>query len=103
MEKKMTAKDIAFEKERAKYRKQINELNRELLEQKQTNRNLVDQISKLEDNVRQKEEWIQRLLSYMELSEEDMRNLLEKDKVISEIANQMQVLGQLFRFPAEKM
>lgn len=42
MEKKMSAKDIAFEKERAKYRKQINELNRELSEQKKEDRNLLE-------------------------------------------------------------
>lgn len=78
-------KDIAFDKERAKYRHEINDLQRTISNQLVEISNLSKRISELEDSVRQKDECIHRLLEYTELSEEDMRKQIKKDKSVSEI------------------
>ncbi len=54
-------------------------------------------ISELEESIRQKDDWINRLLEYTELTEEDMRNQIQKDRSISEVINDMvEVNNMLF-------
>lgn len=93
---KKSAKDLAFEKERAKFRREIRELefqNRQLLceivETKET-------LAQKEDALRQKEEWITRLLEYTNLSEEDMERIIEKDKRMTELAENMNAMQSIF-------
>lgn len=73
-------KDIAFDKERAKYRHEINDLQRTISKQLAEISHLSKRISELEESIRQKDEWVHRLLEYTELSEEDMRKQIQKDK-----------------------
>lgn len=95
MEKK-TAKDLAFERERAKYRQQINELTREIQKKEKTIYNLIQKNAELEECIRQKEEWIERLLSYIELSKEEMQELVNKEQIAAEVMNQVKMLSDLF-------
>lgn len=88
-------KDIAFDKERAKYRHEINDLQRTISNQLVEISNLSKRISELEDIVRQKDEWIHRLLEYTELSEEDMRKQIKKDKNISEVLEHINDMNNL--------
>lgn len=88
-------KDIAFDKERAKYRHEINDLQRTISNQLVEISNLSKRISELEDSVRQKDEWIHRLLEYTELSEEDMRKQIKKDKNISEVLEHINDMNNL--------
>ena len=88
-------KDIAFDKERAKYRHEINDLQRTISNQLVEISNLSKIISELEDSVRQKDEWIHRLLEYTELSEEDMRKQIKKDKNISEVLEHINDMNNL--------
>lgn len=89
-------KDIAFDKERAKYRHEINDLQRTISNQLVEISNLSKRISELEDSVRQKDECIHRLLEYTELSEEDMRKQIKKDKSVSEILEHINDMNNLF-------
>lgn len=88
-------KDIAFDKERAKYRHEINDLQRTISNQLVEISNLSKRISELEDSVRQKDEWIHRLLEYTELSEKDMRKQIKKDKNISEVLEHINDMNNL--------
>lgn len=88
-------KDIAFDKERAKYRHEINDLQRTISNQLVEISNLSKRISELEDSVRQKDECIHRLLEYTELSEEDMRKQIKKDKSVSEILEHINDMNNL--------
>ena len=97
MGRKKSAKDLAFEKERAKYRQQINELTREIQKKEKTIYNLIQKNAELEECIRQKEEWIERLLSYTELSKEEMQKLVNKEQMAAEVMNQMKMLSDLFR------
>lgn len=88
-------KDIAFDKERAKYRHEINDLQRTTTKQLLEISNLSKRISELEESVRQKDEWIQRLLEYTKLSEEDMRKKIQKDKNVSEVLEHINDMNNL--------
>lgn len=88
-------KDLAFDKERAKYRHEISALQREIKENLREIEILNQKILELEESIRQKDDWIQRLLEYTELTEENMRNQIKKDKSVSEVINHMQEMNSM--------
>ena len=95
MKTEKSKKDIAFDKECAKYRHKINDLQRAIVQQLAEISDLSKRISELEESVRQKDEWIHRLLEYTELSEEDMRKQIHKDKSVSEVINNIQEMNDM--------
>lgn len=96
MNTKKSAKDMAFEKERAKYRGQIRELEREIKNIKIEKVQLKEQLSELEQEIEGLKSWIERLLEYTELSEEDMKKIVMKDKLSAEIVGQMAIINRIF-------
>lgn len=82
--KNKSAKDIAFERERTKLQKQKREVEEQLRDKDKTIKSLTDKISELENIIRQKDEWIERLLEYTELTKEDLKFMIEKDKATAE-------------------
>lgn len=95
MKTEKSKKDLAFDKERAKYRHEISTLQREIKENLREIEVLNQKIHELEESIRQKDDWIQRLLEYTELTEEDMRNQIKKNKSVSEVIdhiNNMNIL-----------
>lgn len=95
MRTEKSKKDLAFDKERAKYRHEISTLQREIKENLREIEVLNQKIHELEESIRQKDDWIQRLLEYTELTEENMRNQIKKDKSVSEVIdhiNNMNIL-----------
>ena len=87
----MSAKDLAFDRERTKYKKRINaaydivrELEEENLELKKDNTEL--------------KEWVDRLLTYTELSEDDMRRKITAEKDAAEFSLQMSIFGKVIGF-----
>lgn len=95
MEKQKSKKDLAFERERAKYRHEISTLQREIKENFREIEVLNQKISELEESIRKKDDWICRLLEYTELTEEDMKNQIQKDKSVSEVINHMQEMNSM--------
>ena len=86
---KKSAKDIAFERERCKFRSEIKTLDRELKNREKESQKLMETVRANEDKIRQQEDWIQRLLEYTELSEDEMRNLVKKDLATAEVMDNM--------------
>ena len=84
-----SAKDIAFEKERAKYRKEIRELGSHVKRQQIDIDKLKKDIDQKDMEIAEKDEWIHRLLEYMDMSEEDMKKIIQKDKVMAETAERL--------------
>lgn len=93
---KKSAKDLAFDKERAKYNKQIRELESQL---KKKDGELVIQkeaVEKLNDEIIQLKDWIERLLEYTELSEDEMRAIVDKDKKSAEMTERISDMFSVF-------
>lgn len=95
MENKKSKKDIAFDKERAKYRNEISNLQREIKENLREIEVLNQKILELEGSIRQKDDWIRRLMEYTDLTEEDMRNQIQKGRSISEVINHMEEMNNM--------
>ena len=97
--KNISAKDKAFEKERIKYRAKIRELEYKILNQCTEIEELKEQLEEKEKALLEKEDWIERLLTYTELSEEDMKHILqsEKDKMkVMETFTSFMEIGRMF-------
>ena len=75
-----SAKDIAFDRERSKYHVQIRELERQLKYEKLKNSNLLEDNEKKNQEIESLKEWINRLLEYTELSEDEMKKIIQKEK-----------------------
>ena len=96
MSQKRSAKDMDFERERAKYRKQIRELQSELRAKEARIADLKEELSTKETEITEKEDWIRRLLEYTELSPEELKNLLEKEKATADIMDELSKIQDVF-------
>lgn len=95
MKKTKSAKDLAFDKERARYRKEIRELNSLVSKQNINIDRLKQDIDRKDMELVEKDEWIRRLLEYMDMSEEDMRKIIQKDKTMSEAAERLSDINKM--------
>lgn len=93
---KKSAKDIAFDKERASFRKQIRELEREVHNKELENRQLRNVISRKKTEITEKDDWIRRLLEYMDLSEEDLKKFIENEKAKADIRDSFRFVDKMF-------
>lgn len=93
---KKSAKDIAFERERVKFRSEIRKLTDCLNNKQKQIDGLNETVRKKDIVISQQKEWIERLLKYTELSEEDMKKLLEKEKATAEIIENFARIQRLF-------
>lgn len=95
MKKTKSAKDLAFDKERAKYRKEIQELGSQLIKQRIDIDKLKQDVDRKDMELAEKDEWIRRLLEYMDMSEEDMRKIIQKDKTMVEVAERLSDIDKM--------
>lgn len=95
MKKTRSAKDLAFDKERAKYRKEIRELSSQVIKQRIDIDKLKQDIHRKDMELVEKDDWIRRLLEYMDVSEEDMRKIIQKDKTIAEVTERLSDINKL--------
>lgn len=95
MKKTRSAKDLAFDKERAKYRKEIRD--RDYLIDKQCHiiSQLQQSINERDNKISEYKDWIHRFLEYMDMSEEDMRKIIQKDKTIAEVTERLSDINKL--------
>ena len=95
MKKIKSAKDLAFDKERTKYRKEIRELNSMIIKQRIDIDKLKQDIDRKDMELQEKDEWIRRLLEYMDMSEEDMQKIIQKDKTMAEAAERLSGINNM--------
>lgn len=69
MRTEKSAKDKAFDKERVKFRHKIKELEQEIKSLKKEKSELKETINKQADELRSKQDWIDRILDYYEPDE----------------------------------
>lgn len=96
MNKKKSAKDIAFDKERAAFRKRIRELEREISNKEAENRELRNVISQKETEMVEKDDWIRRLLEYMDLSEDELKKIIGSEKIKADIYDGINFVDRMF-------
>lgn len=87
-----TAKDLAFERERAKYGRQIKDLETKLKQKNNDYIELQNRLKEAESKIESLQDWVNRLLDYTNMSEEDMKTIVQKDKDAAEALNMMKGL-----------
>lgn len=87
-----SAKDLAFDRERMKYRRQIKELTH-ILDQKKW------ELSEANNKIEMLQDWNERLLTLTEMSEEDLKNLIKRTKETDEFMN---LMSRFFNLKGEK-
>lgn len=92
MPKKLSAKDKAFESERIAFRKKIREKDTEIQILKSQLTDTQTEAAELKTKVAELNDWIERLLSYTELSKEEMQNIIQTEKLKANIINELNVL-----------
>lgn len=85
MKQQKSAKDMAFEKERAKFRIEIRRITNCLNDKQKQIEELNETVREKDEVISQQKEWIDRLLEYTEMSKEDLQELIESEKEKSEI------------------
>lgn len=85
--KPKSAKDLAFDRERLKFRKEIKRLKSEIEQRNNDISVLKNQLSSSESKCVELQDWVDRLLEYTDLSEEDMKIILKREKDISAFIN----------------
>ena len=73
-------KDIAFDKERAKYRSEINDLRSIISAKEMQIKELTEKLDAKDKELYESKEWIDRLLEYMEIPKEDLKFIIGQEK-----------------------
>ena len=94
MKTSKSAKDIAFEKERARYRKKIRELEHDISVFQLAIMNKDNELNILQNELEQKQDYIRRLLEYTKLSEEDMKVIVNKEKFLASVMKIYELVEQ---------
>ncbi len=89
-------KDLAFDKERAKFRSEIRQLKGDIQSKDMQIQGLMNQIGELENKIRELKYWNERLLEYMDMPEEDMRRVLREKDIESQVSESIRELTRLF-------
>ena len=89
-------KDIAFDKERAKFRFEIRQLKGEIQSRDIQIRELNAKNDELVSEIYKLKEWNERLLEYMDMPEEDMRRILREKSVEAEVSESIRNLASVF-------
>ena len=79
MPRKLSAKDKAFEKERARFRSRERALEAEVKEKERLVQSLTEQLAHKDTELAEKEDWISRLLEYMDLPETERAQAVRRD------------------------
>lgn len=76
----VTAKDLAFERERLTWRRKLRAEQENHDKTKEQIRELERRLEEKDDLLRSKDDWIERLLEYTELDRADVAEVIEKQK-----------------------
>lgn len=92
---KGSAKDLAFERERIKFRQQIKKLECDLLSEKIRSNQLETQLKQQEEKYNSLFEYFNKLLTFSNLTEEEIKTAIEKDR---QQLKTMETVNGLFSF-----
>ena len=87
-------KDLAFDRERAKFRRKIRELECKLKTKEDENAKIACEKAGLEVEIEKLKDWNARLLEFMDIPEEELKKLLtdrqEKEEICEKMAGLLQ-------------
>lgn len=88
-------KDIAFDKERAKYRSEISYL-KSIISAKETQiKELTEKLDAKDKELYESKEWIDRLLEYTEIPKEDLKFIIGQEKTKIELQERLMTITSM--------
>ena len=91
-----SAKDIAFDKEREKFRSEIRNLKYQIQYRDKQIEELGETVRQREEEIFKLNEWVERLLEYTELSKKDLKKLIESEKEKAEVREKISTTLGIF-------
>lgn len=98
MAKKQSAKDIAFEKERIKFRREIRQVKERVIDLLKQQTELENTIRKQAEEIKQQTETINKLLEYSEMTKEELTKKFENEKKVAGLADTLGALSYTIPF-----
>lgn len=98
MARKQSAKDIAFEKERIKFRREIRQAEERVIELLKHQTELEDTIRKQAEEIQQLNEIIGKLVEYSGMTKEELAEKFENEKKAAGLADTLAALTRCLPF-----
>ena len=89
MKNSKSAKDLAFDRERAKYRSKIHDLENQISDMDKQIAEVTEMLRQKEEELLVQEDQIRRLLEYTEMSKEDLQVLIKSERNKTEMRDTM--------------
>jgi DNA repair ATPase RecN len=94
--KELSKKDLAFEKERIKFRQEKKTLLKEISDKDKEIEGLKTLVRQINNKIEEQNEWIERLLEYCNLNEDDLKQLKNRCDINEQITNMNNLVGAMF-------
>lgn len=94
--KELSKKDLAFEKERIKFRQEKKTLLKEISDKDKEIEGLKTLVRQINNKIEEQNEWIERLLEYCNLNEDDLKQLKNRCNINEQITNMNNLVGAMF-------
>lgn len=88
-------KDIAFDRERAKYRSEINDLRSIISVKEMQIKELTEKLDAKDKELYENKEWIERLLEYTEIPKEDLKFIIGQEKTKIELQERLMTITSM--------
>lgn len=92
----LSKKDLAFEKERIKFRQEKKTLLKEISDKDKEIEGLKTLVRQINNKIEEQNEWIERLLEYCNLNEDDLKQLKNRCDINEQITNMNNLVGAMF-------
>lgn len=90
--KKFTAAEKYFIDKEKRYRNEINELKKSLASKLNENAKLKADLNDAQSKIDEQNDWIERLLTYTELSKDEIKDVIAREKKLTDVTLSMQRL-----------
>ena len=94
--KELSKKDLALEKERIKFRQEKKTLLKEISDKDKEIEGLKTLVRQINNKIEEQNEWIERLLEYCNLNEDDLKQLKNRCDINEQITNMNNLVGAMF-------
>lgn len=96
---KVSAKDKAFEKERAKFRHNLREKDMAIRAKDEQIAQLSQELDEIKQELEQTKEWNERLLEYMDIPEDSLKDILAAQNTLAKFTKIEEALGTIMGTP----
>lgn len=93
--KELSKKDLAFEKERIKFRQEKKILLKEISDKDKEIEGLKTLVRQINNKIEEQNEWIERLLDYCNLSEDEFKRMKDINDVSNQLSDINNVIGKV--------